>query len=126
MAAFFRANRIIYRCFCFILLFILCNAALSTVDGNADWIGVYPENFTGFDEYIGYEYTETAGERPQPEARTVRINFSDSINLPVGEGNFVLLYFQSTGMRGYSSMIGISDPFPVIKRCPSPRPDTID
>lgn len=93
--------------------------------GSADWIGVYPENFTGFDEYIGYEYTETAGEKPQSSERTIKINFSASIDLPL-QGKFVFLYFQSTGMRGYTSMIGISDPFPVIKRCPSPRPETID
>ncbi|KAL7030391.1 hypothetical protein ACKWTF_006638 [Chironomus riparius] len=95
------------------------------VVGSADWIGVYPENFTGFDEYYGYEYTETAGDKPEPVERTVKINFSASIDLPL-QGNFVFLYFQSTGMRGYSSMLGVSDPFPVIKRCPSPRPDTID
>lgn len=82
-------------------------------------------NPAGFDEYIGYEYTETANERPHSTARTVKIEFSASIDLPL-DGNFVMLYFQSTGMRGYSSMLGISDPFPVIKRCPSPRPDTID
>lgn len=95
------------------------------VCGSADWIGVYPENFTGFDEYYGYEYTETAGEKPVPVERTIKINFSASIDLPL-QGKFVFLYFQSTGMRGYSSMLGVSDPFPVIKRCPSPRPDTID
>ncbi|XP_070494643.1 inositol polyphosphate 5-phosphatase K-like isoform X2 [Chironomus tepperi] len=95
------------------------------VCGSADWIGVYPENFTGFDEYYGYEYTETAGDKPEPRERTIKINFSASIDLPL-KGNFVFLYFQSTGMRGYSSMLGVSDPFPVIKRCPSPRPDTID
>jgi hypothetical protein len=98
---------------------------LITVDGGADWIGIFPEHFTGFDEYIGYEYVETAGERPQPNERTIRIIFPESINLPLS-GNFVFLYFQSTGMRGYTSMIGMSDPFPVIKRCPSPSFDTID
>lgn len=99
--------------------------AFQLVDGGADWIGVYRENFTGFDEYIGYEYTETQGDRPHSAPRTVKIDFSASIDLPL-DGNFVMLYFQSTGMRGYSSMLGISDPFPVVKRCPSPRPDTID
>lgn len=98
---------------------------LSLVEGGADWIGVYREGFTGFDEYIGYEYTETAHDRPQTIARTVKINFSASIDLPL-DGNFVMLYFQSTGMRGYASMLGISDPFTVIKRCPSPRPENID
>jgi hypothetical protein len=93
--------------------------------GTADWIGVYSENFTGLDEYLGYEYTETAGDKPQDCERTIQINFSASIDLPL-VGRFVFLYFQSTGIRGYSSMLGVSDPFTVIKRCPSPRPDTID
>lgn len=103
----------------------IADFSVFVADGGADWIGVYRENFTGFDEYIGYEYTETAGERAYPTERTVKITFSASIDLPL-DGNFVMLYFQSTGMRGYSSMMGVSDPFPVIKRCPSPRPDTID
>ena len=95
------------------------------VDGGADWIGVYRESFTGFDEYLGYEYTETVGERPSTTSRLVKIEFSASIDLPL-DGKFVFLYFQSTGIRGHTSMLGISDPFTVIKRCPSPRPDTID
>lgn len=96
-----------------------------TVDGGADWIGVYRENYTGFDEYIGYEYTETHHDKPHAQARTVKIDFSASIDLPL-DGHFILLYFQSTGMRGHTSMLGIGDPFPVIKRCPSPRFDNID
>lgn len=95
------------------------------VYGSADWIGVYREEFTGLDEYLGYEYTETAGDKPQDCERVVQINFSASIDLPL-VGRYVFLYFQSTGIRGYSSMLGISEPFTVIKRCPSPRPDTID
>lgn len=98
----------------------------SAVDGGSDWIGVYRKGFTGFDEYFGYEYTETHGDRGHSSARTVKISFSASIDLPLDGDTFVMLYFQSTGMRGYSSMLGVSDPFPVIKRCPSPRPDTID
>lgn len=79
----------------------------------------------GYDEYLGYEYTETAGEKPQEYARWVQLNFPASIDLPL-QGTFVFLYFQSTGIRGYSSMIGTSEPFTVIKRVPSPRTDTID
>lgn len=97
----------------------------SPADGGSDWIGVYPENYTGFDEYLGYEYTETHHDKPLTEARTVKIDFSASIDLPL-EGKFILLYFQSTGMRGFTSMMGVSDPFPVIKRCVTPRPENID
>jgi len=97
-----------------------------TVDGGADWIGIYHENFTGFDEYFGWEYTNTVGDKAHSEARTVRINLSDSINLPVDGSRYIMMYFQSTGSRGFTSMLGISKPFNVIKRCPSPRPDDID
>ncbi|CRK90833.1 CLUMA_CG004523, isoform A [Clunio marinus] len=95
------------------------------VDGSADWIGIYPEDYSGFDEYLGYEYTETHGDKAYSTARTVKIEFSASIDLPL-KGKFVFLYFQSTGLRGYSSMLGTSDPFTVVKRCPTPRPDDID
>lgn len=99
--------------------------SVTLVDGGADWIGVYRESFTGFDEYLGYEYTSTPGERPSTTARMVKIDFSASIDLPL-DGKFVFLYFQSTGLRGFTSMMGISDPFHVVKRIPSPRPDDID
>jgi hypothetical protein len=74
---------------------------------------------------LGYEYTETHHDKPHDEPRKVKIDFSASIDLPL-EGRFILLYFQSTGMRGYTSMMGVSDSFPVIKRCVTPRPENID
>jgi hypothetical protein len=95
------------------------------VDGGSDWIGVYREHYTGFDEYLGYENCETAGEKPHSTSRTVKLNFAASIDLPL-DGKFVFLYFQSTGMRGHTSMLGVSDPFHVVKRIPSPRPENID
>lgn len=94
-------------------------------DGGADWIGVYRTDFMGLEEYYGYEYTETHGDKPKHEARLVKINFSDSINLPL-DGQFVLLYFRCTGIRGSTSLLGTSEPFSVIKRCPSPNINTID
>lgn len=99
--------------------------SISLEDGGADWIGVYRESFTGFDEYFGYEYTGTHGDRPTAAPRVVKIDFSASIDLPL-DGKFVFLYFQSTGLRGFTSMMGISKPFHVVKRIPSPRPDDID
>lgn len=116
-------------------------------DGGADWIGVYrvssltyrklskiylsnlfetfQEDFNSLDDYLSYEYTETGGKSAKPEKQTIKINFPASINLPL-IGKFRLLYFQSTGTKGCCSLIGISDPFSVIKRCPSPRFDNID
>lgn len=86
---------------------------------------ILQEDFAGLEEYYGYEFTETHGDKPKSEERLVKINFSDSINLPLN-GKYVLLYFKCTGMRGSTSLMGISEPFSVIKRCPSPTIDTID
>jgi inositol-1,4,5-trisphosphate 5-phosphatase len=114
--------------------FVYNNSEVNTVeyilpanyeDGGADWIGVYKEDFSGLEEYLGYEFSETAGDKPQTIERKVQVTFPESLNLPL-EGNFRFLYFRSTGMRGATSLLGISEPFRVIKRCPSPNIDTVD
>jgi hypothetical protein len=74
---------------------------------------------------LGFEYAETSSDKPRPEERKVQVTFPESLNLPL-EGSFVFLYFRSTGLRGTTSMIGISEPFGVIKRCPSPNIETVD
>uniref|UniRef100_A0AAG5DM21 Inositol polyphosphate-related phosphatase domain-containing protein n=1 Tax=Anopheles atroparvus TaxID=41427 RepID=A0AAG5DM21_ANOAO len=102
---------------------------------NADWIGIYRENFTSLSEYLAYEYTETYKDKQHQlneqqlqhlqNTRTVTLTFSENVSLPLGE-RYQLLYFQSTGTRGVTGLVGISDPFSVEKRCPSPSFDDID
>lgn len=82
------------------------------------------------DDYIAYEYT--AGSKDsnpklnQPSRpRTIQIEFPETIDLPEEE-RYVLIYFQSTGTRGVTGMVGISNSFKAEKRCPSPRFDTVD
>ncbi|XP_035785314.1 phosphatidylinositol 4,5-bisphosphate 5-phosphatase A-like isoform X6 [Anopheles albimanus] len=104
-------------------------------EGNADWIGIYRENFTSLNEYLAYEYTETYKDKQHQlneqqmqhlqNTRTVRLTFSENVSLPLGE-RYQLLYFQSTGTRGVTGLVGISSPFAVEKRCPSPTFDDID
>ncbi|XP_021710315.1 phosphatidylinositol 4,5-bisphosphate 5-phosphatase A isoform X3 [Aedes aegypti] len=104
-------------------------------ESNADWIGIYREDFTSLSEYLAYEYTETYKEKQhqlneqqqqhQKNTRTVQLTFSENVNLPLGV-RYQLLYFQSTGTRGVTGLVGISNTFAVEKRCPSPTFDDID
>lgn len=104
-------------------------------ESNADWIGIYREDFTSLSEYLAYEYTETYKDKQhqmneqqqqhQKNTRTVQLTFSENVNLPQGV-RYQLLYFQSTGTRGVTGLVGISNTFDVEKRCPSPSFDDID
>lgn len=104
-------------------------------ESNADWIGIYREDFTSLSEYLAYEYTETYKDKQhqmneqqqqhQKNTRTVQLTFSENVNLLQGV-RYQLLYFQSTGTRGVTGLVGISNTFDVEKRCPSPSFDDID
>ncbi|XP_053668992.1 phosphatidylinositol 4,5-bisphosphate 5-phosphatase A-like [Anopheles marshallii] len=104
-------------------------------EGNADWIGIYRENFTSLSEYLAYEYTETYKDKQHQlneqqlqhlqNTRTVTLTFSENVSLPL-DSRYQLLYFQSTGTRGVTGLVGISSSFAVEKRCPSPSFDEID
>lgn len=104
-------------------------------ESNADWIGIYRENFTSLSEYLAYEYTETYKDKQHQlneqqlqhmqNTRTVQLTFSENVSLPL-DTRYQLLYFQSTGTRGVTGLVGISDSFAVEKRCPSPSFDEID
>lgn len=93
---------------------------------NADWIGVFHEDFSGLDEHLAYDWvTSSSRSHHSSDPHMRRIKFSASIDLPLN-GNFVLMYFKLSGTWGHATLMGISEPFSVIKRTPSPRPDTID
>ncbi|EDS30898.1 skeletal muscle/kidney enriched inositol 5-phosphatase [Culex quinquefasciatus] len=105
-------------------------------EGTADWIGIYREDFTSLNDYLAYEYTESCKEHKQHQmneqqtqylknARTMELTFSENVNVPLGV-RYQLLYFQSTGSRGVTGLVGISNTFAVEKRCPSPSFDDID
>ncbi|XP_055592832.1 phosphatidylinositol 4,5-bisphosphate 5-phosphatase A isoform X2 [Uranotaenia lowii] len=104
-------------------------------EGPADWIGIYREDFSSLSEYLAYEYTESykdkqhqLNETQQHQLRSTRpveLTFSENVSLPLGT-RYQLLYFQSTGTRGVTGLVGISNCFAVEKRCPSPSFDDID
>jgi len=94
----------------------------------ADWVGIYKENFTSLDSYKAWQYTgrETDDRRREVnQIRTLKLTFPDTISLQPSK-KYRLLYFQNTGPRGVSAMVGMSDPFPVQKRSHTPGPDDID
>lgn len=97
-------------------------------EAEADWIGIYKENFSSLDEYITYEYTSQskAPSGNYPDGKVIyHLEFPDTVDLDEDE-RFRLLYFHSTGSRGVNSLVGISEPFKAEKRCISPRFDSVD
>lgn len=86
------------------------------------------ENFTSLDAYKAWQYTGRDSDDRRREVnhtRNLKLTFPESISLQTTR-KYRLLYFQHTGARGVSAMVGMSDPFPVQKRAHSPGPDDID
>lgn len=98
-------------------------------EADADWIGIFKENFTSLDEYITYEYTSRgrapASHHPPAGKVVYHLEFPDTVDLDEDE-RYQLLYFSNTGTRGVSGLVGISQPFKAEKRCISPRFDSVD
>ncbi|XP_055378778.1 inositol polyphosphate 5-phosphatase K isoform X2 [Condylostylus longicornis] len=96
---------------------------------SGDWIGIYLENFASLSEYIAYEYTNQAGTKKtvenHPNRKEIRIEFGENIDLDEGR-TYVLVYFSNTGIRGVSSIAGISNAFRAEKRPASPRFEQVD
>ncbi|CAD7080441.1 unnamed protein product [Hermetia illucens] len=96
-----------------------------------DWIAIYRSDFSSFSEYVGYEYTARVDEKKSPRTknrnvrRSLRLEFSENIDLTDGE-SYILLYFQSTGLKGVTGMAGMSNVFRAEKRPPSPRFEAVD
>lgn len=80
------------------------------------------------DDFLAYEYT-TRSKAPSGDVPSDKIiyhlEFPDTVELPEDE-RYLLLYFQSTGTRGVTGLVGMSNVFKAEKRCPSPRFDTVD
>lgn len=97
-------------------------------EAGADWIGIFKVNFTSLDDYIAYEYASRSkaptGNYPADKI-VYHLDFPDTVDLDEDD-RFQLLYFQSTGSRGVTGLVGISEPFKAEKRCISPRFDSVD
>lgn len=80
------------------------------------------------DAYKAWQYTgrESDDRRNQVNrVRNLKLTFPDTISLQPTK-KYRMLYFQNTGARGVSAMVGMSDPFPVTKRAHTPGPDDFD
>ncbi|XP_059614755.1 inositol polyphosphate 5-phosphatase K isoform X1 [Phlebotomus argentipes] len=94
-------------------------------DAGSDWIGIYNSDFGSVEEYLGYEYTSR--RKDEEQRRTFSLTFPDTLDLPEDPTQtYVLVYFQSTGTRGITGLAGMSDPFHVEHRAPSPSFNSVD
>lgn len=50
----------------------------------------------------------------------------EALELPNTADEYVLMYFQSTGSKGVSSMVGLSAPFRAERRAPSSSSSEVD
>ncbi|KAM7349424.1 inositol polyphosphate 5-phosphatase K [Cochliomyia hominivorax] len=68
---------------------------------------------------------ERLRRQQQANEEIVRLDFADDVELKDGE-EYVLIYFQNTGLRGVTSVAGISNVFKAIKRTSSPNFGNVD
>lgn len=86
----------------------------------------FQQNFSSLSDYISYEYVNQS-ESPSLDnrrKRNISITFPDSVDIE--DGQYRLIYFQSTGTRGVTGLAGMSEVFRAEKKCPSPRLESID
>ncbi|XP_075155035.1 inositol polyphosphate 5-phosphatase K [Haematobia irritans] len=68
---------------------------------------------------------ERVRRQQQANDELVRLDFDDDAELKDGE-EYVLIYFHNTGLRGVTSIAGISNVFKAQKRSSTPNPSNID
>lgn len=95
-----------------------------------DWIGIYKSDFSSLAEYVAYEYTpryenESPRNGERNKKRSLHLEFSENIDLSENK-SYILLYFQSTGLRGITGLAGMSNVFRTERRPASPRFDAVD
>lgn len=73
---------------------------------------------------MGYEYTAKSkavsiSTGQGQTGKVYQLTMPDTLELPNTVDEYVLMYFQSTGSRGVSSLVGMSAPFKAERRVPS-------
>lgn len=98
-------------------------------EGIADYIGIYPEDFTSLREHLAYQFTPNANKDDRMKNvwnnRTVEMEILWFADMQLGR-RYQLLYFQSTGKGGVTSMVGMSNKFAAEKVCQLPGIEDID
>ena len=82
-------------------------------DEYEDWIGVFQDGFISLDDYISYVYTDTTSQLVSKDKSFLyfSVKFADALITKIGM--YRLVYFQRLTNK-VQSILGISDPFPVI------------
>lgn len=70
---------------------------------------------------MGYEYTSKSkavsiSTGPNKTGKVYQLTMPDTLELPNTVDEYVLLYFQSTGSKGVTSLVGMSAPFKAEQR----------
>lgn len=100
---------------------------------NSDWIGIYKSDFSSLGEYVAYEYTNQAGTKKTvinnhpnyPNRKQIRMEFAETIDLVDGI-SYIMIFFSNTGLRGITSIAGMSNVFKAEARPASPRFEAVD
>lgn len=83
------------------------------------------------EEYLGYEYTSKSkavsiSTGHDQQGKLYHLMVPETLELANNEQEYVLLYFQSTGTRGVTSLVGMSAPFRVEHKPPSSPASQVD
>lgn len=86
-----------------------------------DWIGVFRENFSALDEYVSYDYVNKCSTPIKDKQFTFPNGKPNAFEVNITEfsshssGNYCLVYFSNSEDK-VTSVLGISNPFRVVKR----------
>lgn len=88
-------------------------------------------NFNSLEEWVGYEYTAKSkrvsiSSGQGKSGNVYQLTMPDALELPNTVDEYVLMYFQSTGSKGVSSMVGMSAPFRAERSAPSSSSSEVD
>ncbi|KAL1501734.1 hypothetical protein ABEB36_007010 [Hypothenemus hampei] len=84
-----------------------------------DWIGLFKEDFSSLDDYVTYEYVSKCST-PTEERSLASLERPQKYEVTIPDvpsrcrGNYCLVYFSQSEDK-VMSVLGISDPFPIIK-----------
>ncbi|XP_066261880.1 phosphatidylinositol 4,5-bisphosphate 5-phosphatase A-like isoform X1 [Euwallacea similis] len=85
-----------------------------------DWIGLFKENFGSLDDYVTYEYVSKCATPTKERSNPPSFERSQKYEVTIPDvpnrckGNYCLVYFSQTEDK-VMSVLGVSDPFPIVK-----------
>ncbi|XP_050308563.1 phosphatidylinositol 4,5-bisphosphate 5-phosphatase A-like isoform X2 [Anthonomus grandis grandis] len=95
-----------------------CYRITKEIPTKNDWIGLFKENFASLDEYVAYQYINECSVALDAGPPTMDRPQRCELMLPNiwsrCRGNYCLVYFSQCEDK-VVSVLGISDPFPIVK-----------